>query len=195
MTSISARRLLATCIIPAAAIVAIAAPSAASASLGTQCSGVNVTGQGANVLVNAHAVWDSEFNLSKSKAACAGLKGQGTLGKPVVSYTKSSAAVGLESWGANKHGSASFGVGNAFIGASEPPNATQKTEIESFESTSTPNTLLSIPTVQTAIAVIVNLPANCTATSKADKGRLVLDNVTLESIFRGPPKNWSTLKD
>src|ERR1700733_9571952 len=111
MTSISARRLLATCIIPAAAIVVLVAPGAASATLGTQCSGANITGQGANVLVNAHTIWDSEFNASKSKAACAGLKGQGNLGKPVVTYVKSSAAVGLESWGANKATPKGFGVG------------------------------------------------------------------------------------
>jgi ABC-type phosphate transport system substrate-binding protein len=195
MTSVSLRRLFASCIISTAALIALAAPGGASAALGTQCSGANITGQGANVLKNAHAVWDAEFNISKSKAACAGLKGQGNLAKPVVSYTTSSAATGLESWGANKKGTANFGIGNAFIGASEPPNATQKTEIESFQSTPTSNTLLSIPTVQTAIAVIVNLPANCTATSKADKGRLVLNNVTLEGIFRGTIKTWNQITD
>jgi ABC-type phosphate transport system substrate-binding protein len=195
MTSVFARRLVASCIIPAGAILALAVPSGASATLGAQCSGANITGQGANVLKNAHAVWDPEFNLSKNKLACAGLKKQGTLAKPTVSYTTSSAAAGLESWGANKHGTASFGVTNAFIGASEPPNATQIAEIEGFQSTPTSNTVLSIPTVQTAIAVIVNLPANCTATSKADKGRLVLNNVTLEGIFRGTITKWSQITE
>jgi ABC-type phosphate transport system substrate-binding protein len=196
MTSVSARRLFATCIISAAAIAAIIAPSAADATLGTQCSGANIAGQGANVLKNAHAVWDPAFNTSaKSKAACAGAKGQGTLAKPVVTYTTSSAAVGLESWGANKHGTANFGLTNAFIGASEPPNATQKAEIESFETVSKANTLLSIPTVQTAIAVIVNLPTGCVATSKKDKGRLELNNVTLEKIFRGTITTWNQITD
>ncbi len=195
MTFISARRLLRACIIHAAALAVLAAPSGASATLGQQCSGVNVTGQGANVLKNAHAVWDTDFNTSSSKAACAGLKGQGSLGKPTVSYTTSSAATGLESWGANGHPTATFGVTNAFIGASEPPNEKQKGEIEKFESTATPNTLLSIPTVQTAIAVIVNLPSGCTATSKKDAGRLELNNVTLEGIFRGTITKWSEIKD
>jgi ABC-type phosphate transport system substrate-binding protein len=184
MTSISARRKLAA-LVPAAAVVALALPGGANATLGTQCSGANITGQGANALKNAHTVWDSAFNTStKSKAACAGAKGQGTL-----------AATGLESWGANKHGTANFGLTNAFIGASEPPNATQKTEIESFETTPTAKTLLSIPTVQTGIAVIVNLPTGCTATSKADKGRLVLNNVTLEGIFRGTITTWNQITD
>ena len=112
MTSVFARRLVASCIIPAGAIIALAAPGGASAALGTQCSGANITGQGANVLKNAHTVWDAEFNLSKSKVACAGLKKQGNLAKPTVAYTTSSAAVGLESWGANKHATANFGIGN-----------------------------------------------------------------------------------
>jgi len=196
MTSVSARRWLKACIIPAAALAALAAPGGASAALGTQCSGANITGQGANALKNAHAIWDAAFNTAtKSKAACAGAKGQGTLQKPLVSYTTSSAAVGLESWGANKHGTANFSLTNAFIGASEPPNAAQKSEIESFETTSTPSALLSIPTVQTAIAVIVNLPTGCTATSKKDAGRLELNNKTLEAIFKGDIKEWGEIKD
>lgn len=203
MKVLSARRLLAFCVVPAAAAVALTAPGAASASLGTQCSGANITGQGANVLVNAQAVWDTDFNTSKNKTACAEQKGQGT-GEPTVKYTKSSASVGLESWGANggagveekKAGfSPNFSSTNAFIGASEPPNASQKAAIEASETTLTPNTLLSIPTVQTAIAIIVNLPTNCVATSKKAAGRLVLNNVTLEGIFRGTVNKWSQITD
>jgi len=194
MTSVSARRLFATCILPAATAVALAAPGAAGAA--TQCSGVNVTGQGANVAKIAQQnVWDPDFNTSKSKAACAGLKGQGSLQKPVVSFNTSSAAVGLESWGANKHAATDFSVANAFIAASEPPNATQKSEIEAHETTLISNTLLSIPTFQTALAVIVNLPANCVATSKKDKGRLELNNVTLEGIFRGTITKWNQITE
>ena len=194
MKFLSARRLLTALVVPAATAVALTVPGAASASLGAQCSGAPIGGQGANALLNAQTVWDAEFNTSKNKTACAGQKGQGT-GTPKVSYTKSSASVGLESWGANKHGSASFIPSNAFIGASEPPNALQKTEIEGYETTPTPNTLLSIPTVQTAIAIIVNLPTNCVATSKKDPGRLELNNVTLEGIFRGTITKWSQISD
>jgi ABC-type phosphate transport system substrate-binding protein len=194
MTSLSVRRLFAACILSAGIGAVLVAPGAASAA--TQCSGVNITGQGANAALIAHeSVWDPGFNTSKNKAACAGLKGQGTLAKPTVKYVKSSASVGLESWGANGKAGATFGVANAFIGASEPPNATQKAEIEANESTSAANTLLSIPTFQTAIAVIVNLPTGCTATSKKDKGRLELNNVTLEEIFRGTLKTWGGIKD
>ena len=101
MTSLSVRRSLAACAMAAATVVttaALAAPGVASAA--TQCSGVNVTGQGANVALNAHEfVWDPDFNSSANVTACAGGKKQGTGGKPTVGFTKSSASVGLESWG------------------------------------------------------------------------------------------------
>jgi ABC-type phosphate transport system substrate-binding protein len=194
MSSYSPRRLLATCILAAAPIAALALPGAAGAALGTQCSGANITGQGANVAkIAQQTVWDPSFNTSASKSACSGT--QGTKAKPTVGYTTSSAATGLESWGANKHVGTNFSSSNAFIGASEPPNALQSSEIESFESTATPDTLESIPTFQTAIAVIVNLPANCVATSKKNKGRLEIDNVDLEKIFRGTLTKWSQLKE
>jgi ABC-type phosphate transport system substrate-binding protein len=194
MRSVSVRRLLAVCALAGASIAVVFAPGTASASLGTQCSGANITGQGANVAKIAQQnVWDPSFNTSTSKAACSGT--QGSKGKPVVSFTTSSAATGLESWGANKHVGANFGSTNAFIAASEPPNATQKEEIESFETTLVPQALASIPTFQTAIAVIVNLPTNCVATSKKDKGRLELNNVTLEGIFRGTINKWSQITE
>jgi ABC-type phosphate transport system substrate-binding protein len=196
MTFLSARRLFAACIGSTAAIVALAVPTGAGAALGTQCSGASITGQGANVLKNAHTVWDADFNTSTNKVACAGLKGQGTLQEPTVTYKTSSAAVGLESWGANGHVGADFSLANSFIGASEPPNATQKAEIEALQTTPTSNTLLSIPTLQTAIAVIVNLPSGCTATTKYKKDtRLVLNNATLEGIFRGTITQWNQITD
>jgi len=196
MTFSLARRLLVSCISATALIIALAAPSGAGATLGAQCSGASITGQGANVLKNAHTAWDADFNTSTAKVACAGLKGQGTLQTPTVTYKTSSAAVGLESWGANGHVGSDFSLANAFIGASEPPNAAQKAEIEAHETTSTANTLLSIPTVQTAIAVIVNLPTGCTAQTKYKKDkRLVLNNATLEGIFRGTITQWSQITD
>jgi ABC-type phosphate transport system substrate-binding protein len=180
------------CALSTAVATAFVLPGAATASLGTQCSGANVTGQGANVAKLAHqTVWDPAFNTSTSKAACSGT--QGSKGKPAISYTTSSAATGLESWGANKHVGTNFSSTNAFIGASEPPNALQISEIESYETTPTAGTVASIPTFQTALAVIVNLPANCTATSKKNAGRLEIDNVTLEGIFRGTITKWSQI--
>jgi ABC-type phosphate transport system substrate-binding protein len=192
MTSLSVRRSLAACALAAATAVSavgLAAPGVASAA--TQCSGVNITGQGANVALNAHEfVWDPDFNTSTNTSACAGGKKQGNGAKPTVGFVKSSASVGLESWGANGKAGPVYGTTNAYISASEPPNPTQIAEIESHETTPTANTVLSIPTFQTALAVIVNLPTGCTATSKKDKGRLELTNVELEGIFRGTIKTW-----
>ncbi len=194
MRSLSARRLLVTCALSAAIVAVLVLPGIANASLGTQCSGSNITGQGANVAkIAQQTVWDPSFNTSTSKAACSGT--QGSKAKPTVSFTTSSAAVGLESWGANGHAVTGYGATNAFIAASEPPNPLQKEEIEAHETTLIPQALASIPTFQTAIAVIVNLPTNCVATSKKNKGRLELNNVTLEGIFRGTITKWSQIKE
>ena len=45
-----------------------------------------------------------------------------------------------------------------------------------------------------AVAVIVNLPEHCVATSTSNKGRLVLNNTTLEGIWRGTITKWSDPK-
>jgi ABC-type phosphate transport system substrate-binding protein len=58
-----------------------------------------------------------------------------------------------------------------------------------------PESLVTIPVAESALAIIANLPEGCTATSKADAGRLVLDNVTLEKVFRGTIKKWSEITD
>jgi ABC-type phosphate transport system substrate-binding protein len=189
----SVRRLAPACIIGAAATAALVAPGAADATLGAQCSGTGITAQGSSLQKDVQLnVWNPQFNESKSKAACAELKGQGK-GKPKVEYKSTGSGAGLESWGVNK--ATPNYVANAFVGTDEPPNAAQKKEIESHESKSTPETVESIPVAQESVAVMVNLPANCVATSKAAKGRLVLNNVTLESIFRGPPKKWSEITE
>jgi ABC-type phosphate transport system substrate-binding protein len=194
MKLLSARRLVPACILSAAAMAALVAPGAASASLGAQCSGVNVTGQGASTQKLAHqTVWGPGFNTStKSKAACSGT--QGSKGKPEAKYTSTGSGAGLESWGVNKH-AAVFDATNAYIGTDEAPDVTQKKEIEEGETTLIPNTLASIPVLQLSVAAIVNLPANCTATSKKNAGRLELNNVTLEGIFRGTITKWSQITE
>jgi ABC-type phosphate transport system substrate-binding protein len=155
---------------------------------------VNVTGQGASTQKLAHqTVWGPGFNTStKSKAACSGT--QGSKGKPEVKYSSTGSGAGLESWGVNKH-PAVFDATNGYVGTDEAPDASQKTEIENGETTLMPETLASIPVLQIAVAAVVNLPANCTATSKKNKGRLELDNLTLEGIFRGTITKWSQIKE
>jgi ABC-type phosphate transport system substrate-binding protein len=177
----------------AVALLAFGATGASAAS--TQCSGGNITGQGASVMKIAYQnVFGPDFNTSTNAAACSG--SQGTGAKPEVKYTSSSSGTGLASWGVGG-GTASFAPTNAFVVTEEPPNTTQKAEIEGEEITkgSASDSLLTIPVVQEAIAVLVHLPASCTATSTEFPGRLVLDNVTLEKIFQGTINNWTEIKD
>jgi ABC-type phosphate transport system substrate-binding protein len=189
MKLLSARRLVPACILSAATVAALAVPGAASA----QCGGINITGQGASTQKLAHqTVWGPGFNSSTSKAACSGT--QGTKGKPEAKYSSTGSGAGLESWGVNKH-AAVYDATNAFVGTDEAPDAAQKGEIEANETTLMPETLASIPVLQIAIAPVINLPTNCVATSKKNKGRLELNNVTLEGIFRGTITKWSQIKE
>lgn len=170
------------CALSTAVIIALAAPGAASATLGAQCSGSTVTGQGANVAKIAfEKVWGPDFNTSTNAAAC---KGSG----PVVNYTSTGSGAGLESWGVNGH-TASFAPSNAYVVTEEPPNSTQTPEIDKGKG----NTVETIPVFQEAIAVLVHLPAGCTATSTSNPGRLVLNNKPLEAVFRGEINTWGAL--
>lgn len=182
------------CILLAAATTALCAPVAASASLGTQCSGGPITGQGASALSLAmHEVFIPGFEGQGDKYGCDGT--QGSKGTPTVTYTNTGTGAGLKSWGANASGEHKYEPGNAFVGTSEAPNPTQKAEIEANEIKLIPSALQTIPVVQFATAIIVNLPSGCTATSTSNKGRLVLNNSTLEGIWRGTINSWSEISD
>ena len=203
MTSLSARRLLSVCVVSVAAVAALAAPGTASATdLGTQCSGSNIKGLGSTFQNPAQLVWDPGFNAATDTNVfgCAGNAGQGSGGKPTVTYeqtetTKGSGAC-LKAFGAGAEPKyAEFG----FCGTDEAPNETQKGEIESHKEVADKETrtLETIPVLQGADAVIVHLPEGCKATSeitsgtkKIKLGRLALDNSTVEQIFRGTIRNW-----
>jgi ABC-type phosphate transport system substrate-binding protein len=192
MTSLFARRLIPACILSAATVAALVAPGVASATgkLGSQCSGSNITGQGASVLkIAQQTVWNPDFNTSGNSHACNGT--QGSKGTPTVTYDSSSSGAGLESWGVNGH-AANFEASNAWVSTDEPPNSTQKAEIEAHGAA---GTLETIPVLQTAIAIIVNLPEGCLGASKTNAGRLVFNNVTLEKIFAGEITKWSEITD
>jgi ABC-type phosphate transport system substrate-binding protein len=192
MRHFSARRLMPTGIIAAVGVAALMAPGAASASLGTQCSGANIGGQGSSLQKLAQELWNPNFNTSSEKHACNGT--QGTKGTPKVTYNPSGSGAGLKSWGVGniEH---KYEATNAFVGTDEAPNPSAKAEIEANELTLTPKALLTVPVLQAAVAVIVHLPAGCTATSTSNKGRLVLNNSTLESIWRGAITNWTEITD
>jgi ABC-type phosphate transport system substrate-binding protein len=193
MTSLSARRLIPACTIAAAAVAALVAPGAANASLGAQCSGSNVGGQGSSLQKLAQELWVPNFNTSSEKHACNGT--QGTKATPKINaYNPSGSGAGLKSWGVGKIGH-NYEATNAYIGTDEAPNPTQKGEIEENELELQPKTLATIPVLQAAVAVIVNLPEHCEATSTSNKGRLVLNNVTLEAIWHGSITKWSEITD
>lgn len=173
---------------------ALISPGLASAKVAQQCSGGPVTGQGASVLSLAmHEAFIPGFSSKPDKYACSGT--QGSNATPVVTYTNTGTGAGLKSWGVNKSGEKDYEPTNAFIGTTEAPNATQKEEIEANETTLTPSALQTVPVAQFADTIIVNLPAGCTATSKSNPGRLVLNNSTLEGIWRGTISKWSEITD
>ncbi len=195
MTSLSARRILPACILSAAAMAALVAPGAASAAgkLGPKCSGSNITGQGSTLQKLAQvSVWEPDFNTTNAGFACNGT--QGTKGKPTIGYNSTGSGPGLESWGANGSATTNFSATNAWVSTDEPPNSKQIEEIEAHGGNT--ETLETIPVLQGAVAVIVNLPTGCTGTSKSSfPARIVLNNVTLEKIYRGTITKWSEITD
>jgi ABC-type phosphate transport system substrate-binding protein len=196
MKSLSARRIITAGIVSATAACALVVPGAASASIGQQCSGASVGGQGSSLQkIAQELLWAPGFNKSTDKFACSGK--QGDKKEPTIAYNPSGSGAGLRSWGAEAKESKEikFDPTNAFVGTDEPPNATQRSEIINQESTATSGTLMTIPVAQEAVAIIFHLPTGCTATSSAASGRLVLNDATLEGIFAGTVTTWGQLTD
>jgi ABC-type phosphate transport system substrate-binding protein len=196
MSKFSARRTLSACVLSAAAVAALSAPGVASASIGPLCSGSAIKGEGSSFQKIAQEVWgtnEDAFNHSKNPEACNGEQGAGNA--PVVTYAPEGSGAGLKA----------FGVGNTklegtrvqFAGTDEAPNQTEKNEIEAHESPlgAAPEAVESIPIVQGSVAIIVHLPTGCTATSTEAPGRLVLNNKTLEAIWKGTVTTWGQLKE
>jgi ABC-type phosphate transport system substrate-binding protein len=192
MSSFSVRRFASACVLSAATVAALAAPGAANATLGTQCSGANLKGGGSSLQNLAQVeTWGPEFNKSVNVAACSGT--QGSKGTPKITYEGSlGSGGGLEKWGINGH---AFEAAYGYIGTDEPPDVTQLAEIQSHSSKPSEASVETIPVLQGAVSVIANLPTGCTATSTKFKGRLVLDNVTLEKIWHGELTNWTEIAD
>lgn len=191
MRRLQARRGITACAISVAAVAACAAPGVASAkTVPASCNGSNIKAAGSTLQKLAQvSVWDPTFDTSKNAKACGGTE------KPTVTYESIGSGAGLEKWGYNGH---AFEAGNvAIVATDEPVDSVEKAEMESNETVkgSAPNSVQSIPVLQAAVAIIVHLPANCTATSTAAPGRLVLNNVTLEAIWNGTINNWTEIKD
>jgi ABC-type phosphate transport system substrate-binding protein len=182
-----------------AGLLASLAAASASAGVLKACEGADITGQGASVANIAFAgVWGPKFNVSSNPYACNGT--QGGKQKPTVAYDSTSSAAGQASWGA-LGGSGYFGASNAYIATDEPPNAIEKSEIERYDeprgtpALTEPESLYTIPVTGESIAVLVHLPPDCEANSKAAPGRLALNNSTLEKIFAGQITSWNEITE
>ncbi len=141
--------------------------------------------------------WASEFNASENALACDGE--QGAKKTPKVEYLSGGSGACLHGWGAESTEPVKFGE-YGYCGTDEAPNPTQKAEIESHKVKGETKSLLTIPVLQGAVAVIVHLPAGCKAESEVEKGgkkdklgRLALDDTSVEGIYAGTIKNWKQL--
>lgn len=198
MTSKSARRLLAVCVLLVAAVTAAAAPGVANAGpVSQQCSGASIKGRGSTLQGLAQDnVWNPEFNKSGNKFACSGK--QGSKGKPEVKYEQTASAdrgsgACLKAFGSGAP-KAKYGE-YPFCGTDEAPNPEQKGEIETHKEGGAANALETIPVVQGSVAIVVHLPEGCTATSTVEAAptRLALNDQVVEGIFRGTINTWKAL--
>jgi ABC-type phosphate transport system substrate-binding protein len=167
MTFLSARRAISASIIAAGAVAAFVVPSAASAALPGHCLGTSTEGAGSSLQAEAQAVWDPGF--SASKAGC-------TTG-PTVTYHSIGSGAGYKEWAVEKH----FGT-VGFVGTDNTVNLAEKEVVEKEVETGS-SELLTVPVLQGAVTVSVNLPENCTATSTQAAGRLALNQPMLEKIY------------
>src|ERR1700743_3461542 len=164
MKVLSVRRTLSAGIIAGASVAAFVAPSAASAALPGHCKGVSTKGAGSSLQAEAQAVWDPGFNANKSI---------GCVGGPTITYTKSSSGKGYKEW-QELHNYGTVG----FVGTDNTVNAAEKEAVENQATPVNGSELLTIQVLQGAVAVVVNLPAGCTASSKSAPGRLEFNQET-----------------
>jgi ABC-type phosphate transport system substrate-binding protein len=180
MTFLSARRAFSAGIIAAASVAAFVAPSAANAALPGHCKGTGTEGAGSSLQAEAQGVWDPQFNVNKA----------GCPAGPAVKYHSIGSGAGYKEWAVNKN----FGT-IGFVGTDNTVNQAEKETVENLVANKEVATskLLTIPVLQGAVAIAVNLPENCVANSKVAPGRLALNQSTLEGIYSGSITAWSQL--
>jgi ABC-type phosphate transport system substrate-binding protein len=192
----SARRLVPVCVLSTAAVAALAAPGVANATavrLPHCTEGTPINGEGSTLQEPAmQKVWAPAYNsaTNTNKAACPG--------GPAVTYNihgKTGSGPGMENW----YKLDEFGpTDQGFVGTDNPPTSSIKTEIENQQEAGGTGKVLTIPTLQAAVALIVHLPAGCTVSSEPQPGlkvgRLLLSQKRVEEIFRRQVVKWNTLK-
>ncbi len=177
MSFLSARRVISTGIVAAASVAAFVAPSAAQALPG-HCKGTGTEGAGSSLQAEAQGVWDPGFNASKA----------GCPGGPKVTYHSIGSGAGYKEWAVSKH----YGT-VGFVGTDNTVNAAEKEAVEKQVDEGKTSKLLTVPVLQGAVAIAVNLPANCTANSTVASGRLGFDQSTLTGIYEGSITTWSQI--
>jgi ABC-type phosphate transport system substrate-binding protein len=197
MTFLSARRLVCACALFGAIATALVVPGLASAEPGgEQCSGENIEGKGASLQkLSQIETWNPAFNTSANALGCNGT--QGSKGTPTVKYTSTGSGAFLRSWGQEpkEASEVNFGPKNAYGGTDEPPNAAQKTEMESHSTGTKGKLLQTIPVEQAAVTIAVHLPKGCKVEKApgSDPGRLALKEASVEKVFRGEIVEWKKI--
>ena len=200
MHSLSARRVLSVCAISAASFAALLAPSVASAKAKVPPACIRVQASRARAR-RCRPRTRSNTGRRIRRLLDQGLRLRGAVGAPTVTYTSSGSGTALKSWGAEAgvpgEEFVGFGTNNAFLGVDEPPNETQLSNLDSQETVSPEGekSVESIPVAQAAAAIIVHLPAGCTANSTAAAGRLSLTDAELGGIYEGTITTWGQLTD
>jgi ABC-type phosphate transport system substrate-binding protein len=179
MSFLSKRRALSAGIAVAASVAAFVAPSAANAALPGHCKGSSTEGAGSSLQAEAQAVWDPGFSANKSAGCVAG---------PTIAYHSIGSGAGYKEWNEKEH----FGT-IGFVGTDNTVNLAEKESVEKKVDAGKTSKLLTIPVLQGAVAIVVNLPENCTASSKAAAGRLGLNQSTLEGIYAGTVTTWKQI--
>jgi hypothetical protein len=172
-----------------AMMLAVGGVSASSAlALKGHCEGASIHGEGSTLQRVAQETWTPGFNTSTRGCNVAGKK-------PAVTYTVTSSEFALGEWGAWSGALGPNGKLDNFISSDFAPTGrvaeatSQLGEMRKAlrKSTSTENStnVVTIPVTQTSIAILVNLPANCTLTQ--------ISTANLEAAFEGSSKTWSSI--
>jgi ABC-type phosphate transport system substrate-binding protein len=179
MTFMSVRRVASAGLVAAATVAAFAVPSSASAALPGHCKGTSTEGAGSSLQAEAQAIWDPGFSTNKTAGCVSG---------PTIKYKSIGSGAGYKEW-SEKHNFGTIG----FVGTDNTVNLSEKETVEKDVEPGKSSEVLTLPVLQGSVAIVVNLPENCTATSKAASGRLGLNQSTLEGIYKGSITNWTEL--
>jgi ABC-type phosphate transport system substrate-binding protein len=183
-----------------AAVLAVSAIGASSASALCVAGSTNVQGKGSSLQKVAQGVWTGREVPSGEPlgglphtATSGGYAAACPAGTPdaTVSYTATSSGSGLAAFGFSG-GALSTASGTlGFVGTDDAPNGTQIASAESAAKTADPKgegtKPVIVPVAQTAIAVVVNLPAGCSIEGG-------INYKDLNKLFAGTITTWKGLE-